>query len=133
MFWPISASSLEAWPDVSSRLAAAWIRTLEPVDFPAAFTPSFMAAKNGLSRPLIITPTDLPALLDALLLLLLLLLLPLLLSLPPQAATVNVSATPATSAIPVLRVLPIGATSLLEMNGTARLRLTVGRLMFKVK
>src|SRR3954465_15156425 len=116
MFCPISASSLEAWPDVSSRLAAAWIRTLERVDFPAAFTPSFIAAKNGLSRPLIITPTDLPALLDALLLLfflLLLLLLPLLLSLPPQAATVNVSATPATSAIPVLRVLPIGATSLL--------------------
>src|SRR3954471_9037505 len=131
MFWPISASSLEAWPDVSSRLAAAWIRTLEPVDFPAAFTPSFMAAKNGLSRPLIITPTDLPPLLDALLLLLLL--PPLLLSPPPQAATVNESAAPATSAIPVLRVLPIDATSLLRMNGTAELSRTVGRLMFKVK
>src|SRR3954452_4085110 len=131
MFWPISASSFEAWPDVSSRLAAGWIWTLERVDFPAAFTPSFIAAKNGLSRPLIITPTDLPALLDALLLLLLL--LPLLLSLPPQAATLKQSAAPAASAIPVLRVLPIDATSLLRMNGTAGLLRTVGTLMFKVK
>jgi hypothetical protein len=61
---------------------------------------------------LIITPTDWPALLDALLALLLLLPPPEL-SLPPQAATDKESATPAASAIPVLRD-PIRTTSLLE-------------------
>ena len=57
-------SAPRAWtpgPTCRSRLAAAWTRTSAPVDFAAALTPSFMAAKKGLSRPLIITPTDLSA------------------------------------------------------------------------
>src|SRR3954451_8436128 len=98
MFWPISASSFDACPDVSFRLVAAWICTGVPLFFAAALTPSFIAAKNGLSRPLIITPTgwSLPPL-DAW--------LPPL-SPPPQAAADSESAAPTVSAI-TLRVLLI--------------------------
>src|SRR3954451_7558328 len=53
----MSASSLEACPEVSVRLAAAWTLTSALLCVAPALTPSFMAAKNGLSRPLIMTPT----------------------------------------------------------------------------